>query len=1202
MPLTDRIEAVLSGGFLPLEGSASTQFGSLGYDDNAVWDVIAYPGPSEFAPCAEAIRLEASFRRASAHAQFGDENLLRGLNAAFNAAPQLRDPLLNSSTALSQPLTNQIDVGLLRLDSRLCAHSDFSDSPCGEPGDCGHAPPYGQCRFSGEKNGEFCAVPDGLFGLDADWFSTSLCSTDADCTAPDFPTCRAALVSRETLQNGKKLTNQAFGAVQEYRLAEASLVNAMRELGVDRFRSLDQVQGGCPGGCAARLLVHIGAMKLRAQFERIDRLWRRALATADTSADAPKCDSPADTRGQSCGLDRDCSTSAKVGRCGQNDRQRSFVRFQEAVGEALAEAAAAQSVYGTYLPEPARSANPDVAAIRSFLSDITAAAERSASGYTPFGLPQDYVPILTDIQKKFIGCYESCNPTCPNASLVFDCIGRLAVGDVQAVLNSAKATQDMASYDANEYVMQLKETPQQVNAAKAEFRRTILRLLGDPEKTDNCPPEYDRIDACFTAPAFQGDLGGATWIIHGAVCDDKSDHCSTEGVDGEFEIQVQAVRLAQLSLENIEAQINDNRDHLQETAELYRTLTASDEQACDQTVAIRKSAGNSIRSAYDGAIYQAKKRQEESSILGGFFSFMKAIVTLNPAGAVEGVQQLASANSGNAEIGGLQLQQETAEINNESEIHITQVQCLTNLQKEQAQGNDALFGVELQGRDLIRTARSQRLAIVSAESEMNKLMSELRQAQESYQSTKALDDIWRKQEFRNVQNYRLLALTNQLRAADKFRLAQLVTWLALRASSYDLVKPDVLEPQTLKGLGQSGPFPDDPLRKISCNHKACVGHPEISCTMGGTECGTGGTCGSSALNGAKGDSCSLQAVFAAQTVGDLKDLIAGAYAENVYTSGRRVVCNPCRKTIQLKRILTDYTSPPADGTDAYPPLGTTLRNRPLASSDPSDSTKQILRASVNFSVSLDRKFQVCREIEPGGKQRCEPNATAGLGNDGSGPGFGDDRAIWGARLVYAFGLYHYVAGHDPGALLCRRLDDYSVVERPNACSLVTPGTVCLKDTNGSTLATCRQLFTGSAPVARLYQLGPGLLRSRLAKREGPDLVLPYRLFDGDLPLSKVDECGRDQAHPCSIPQLRSLNFPLRLYQSVAEADRLLKEGGENGPVTDLKGVPVATPNWQLRMESDDLIDESNEKMFREFLASIDDIEIVFGYQGYDLPQ
>lgn len=1114
-------------GFLPLNDATGK------YTEADVDSVIAWAKAAAPQTCAtRGILLEASFRKASARAYFGDEMVLRGLNAVFDPA----------NIGASDPLVE----GLTRLDSR-------------------------KCRNTTTQN----------------FNPTSICTLDSECATTEV--CDASRLST---------TETIFGATQEYRRAEQALIDAIRFIGVELYQYLDATQLGCGGGCGTRLLLHIGAMKTRAQAERVDQLWSRAVAAVGSRTDVLTCSiGPV---GQPCRIDRDCESSSTRGRCGAEAADRALIALRQAAHEALAEASVAQTIYQQVLPADLSSAD-DFAMLYQGISRITQASTRSIVDDTPFGLPANYTPVLTTIQQAALDCWALCPPgqTCsPSAASSTQCLLNLArSADIRNILAQAEEEQAGASTTAQDYVDALQDTDQYTIDMRDEFRRTLNRLFGTPCQGCTCTLAEQAAGRCISVP----DLN-ATWLIEGAHCDGddpQSQFACADGADGEFERQLHAIRTAQVNLGQAEDEIERNAATLEKTAQVYARLQGIETEACGATQLAIQQAGNALGAALGDAIGSKEKQRETQNIVAGSVATVAvAVCAFVTAGACSAAAPLAIGAATGILFGpedakeALQLQRQLAIVQLQKELQINAIQCLKSRSVLAVQEDKALWDVETEGQRLLHQAVRFQAEVVDAVIALNALGAELEEGARLYGQSKFLQGIWADQEFRNPQNYRAVALQKQLRATSKFRLAQLVTWLILRASSYDLARADAADPETLAHYGAGGTvtFPDlgSTVRVDECRRARCSGPGEqtVSCITDG-DCG--GDCSLAATDSPVADrngSCSLRAVFAAHNVDQLRDLVASAYLDQVVTS-RVLACgqNGCSKVIQLSRILTDYDTPPPTGQ--FPPLGPVLADSPLTSGS------SALSALVDFGISLGRDFDVCAQL-PDGSQRCAPLGTAGLGNDGSGPGVNSAPDIWNARFLNLRGVVRYRSGQDPTSLKCRLVATGTPI---GSCGTVPEGGQCTG--TGGKVGRCNRIFDAglSGIETTLVQLAPGIVRSSIACRTDdpatcqPDALLNFTIRRGNLP-SLAADCT--PANPCAIPGLGFFRVPLTLASSLEQSN----------PVADIKGVPVASQHWQLRISSNGLQvgagDPKFETYFREFLRSIADIELAIQYQGFDL--
>lgn len=1064
---------------------------------------------------------EASFRRASAHGMFGDDRLVRALNLALDPGQSfLNDPIKDS---------------LLMLDSRVCQ----------DP-----------------------ANPAPLGG------SEPLCRSNRDCLVGKV--CAPARFD--------DAATGLFGAIQEYRRAEQTLLEAVRDLGEARFRAYDLEGSACGGvGCAAKLLVRLGALRARAQAERIDLAWARAAAAGGGITSEVMCAQPVSSNTLTCALDRDCDSApgAGDGSCGSGGAERAQVALREEAAEAAAEAGASLVVYQRLAPGALAEASSDVALLRRSLEDIESAASRSLKQTTPFGLPANYVPFLSDSQKELLGCGTS-NFACLEALLDG---GAAGAGNVQGVLDELEISANQAPLNLDAYADAIRNDQTFTDDIRARFEDTVTRMLGPSCETSGCtcPPGEESLGLCVT---FQSK----TWVIAGAHCSDASDpfaRCSTANADGAFEQQLQVVHTAEVALENIADKIARNVQEYDQTMRDFLTHASITSESCAAVQASIVSGGNQVSSAIQQRIATiGNTRGERIDVALGVGAAIGDVV----ASIAEPWKAIGSAISGGFGIAerrraekrakqekkeDLELQIALNQIDRNQQLEIHQIQCDADLRLiAEVTAPQALRNIESQRLDLIGAAREQQSILTQAEIAANQLVAEVTAARQRYDEAQSLQEIWSSDQFRNPQNYRALALENQLKASSYLRRARLATWMLLRSTAYDLAQPDVVSP-----IREIGPAQ---IADVSL----CV---KSACSISGESCirdsdCTAGVCQQTGANADVADSdgsCSLQAVFAARDAEDLRSLVRRAFSELAETD-RDTACNgTCYKTVSLKNIFGDPLAPNP------PALGDTLVQLPLSAGS---------EAPLDFAITLQRDFQLCPLVNPGVSlvdRVCQSAGVAGLLDDQSGTD-GETAAndFWNARLLGLKAQVVYRFNRSPEENLCRNpLTGTPVpgLEHLNCSSGQQPA-VCIpngcQDALGNAIdCECAPLFEGgSDPVFDLVQVGPGLVRTRLAdETSGPtqpprDALLRFQMWRGDLP-------SADQE-----PRLRPFqltNIPM------------LTTVSSDPPDDSGQGVPVASPQWQLRLKPSGLALPS--AYMAEYLTAIDDIRLSFTYEAFNLP-
>ncbi len=1077
---------------------------------------------------------EASFRKASAHGMFGDDSLLRGLDPRSGGGGVSAEQVIGTSRK--------------RLDSRACHDST------GIP------------------------VPTG-----------NACATDGDCASGEL--CLAERFGAEG----------PFGAVQEYRRAEQALMDAIRVLGVERFRQLDDDKPRCLGiGCAARLLVRLGSQKARAQAEFGDLMWRRAIASAGILTDALECS--AGKVNEVCTVHRECNDGNTMGRCGSGEpAEESAVLLREVVQEGLAEAAAAETLYAALVPPDAFEESSDFAQRINSLARLRQIETRSINGTTPFGIPADYIPLLSSVQESHLDCLQNCGTTCDKASNT-QCLHALAEGpSFLNLLEQARAAQNDAIANAQEFANATKDRAVFENQMATDFVRVIERLLGascqDLGETCTCSEDEAAAGLCIT---FQGE----TWITSGLICDDPDDPllaCEVDGIDGEFERQILAIRGAEVSLDNVRERLDRNEETYEQVIQKFAALAGIREEECTDTEVAIDEAGSRTSSAIDRRERRSGLSEAEklTGIVGGGFSGAQLGAKAGPIGAaagflggaglaIDGMQADARRKKARADF-----EKATSRIQNEKELELTRIRCRANAAVLEVDEADALFQVETERQRLLQQFEEQQTVILDSLVAAQQLAGELRSAAERLTEAKEQRAIFDDLEFRNPANFRAVALAKQLQGADKFRTAQILTWMILRSVAYDLAQPDFALPQTFLA-GDVLSIPNcrtsrctEGAQAVCATSSECTASPTDSCQLAADETGVADS------NGA----CSMQAVFAARTVDDLESLIGGALLQIVAASRTLACQGECQKRISLRNIFTDANLLPTE----QPTLGDVLlERRPVAGTI----------AVIDFGISPKRGFRICPQL-PDGSIVCQPDGVANLAA-ADVDGFGDLSAnIWNARMINVKGLVRYDPVTAPTQRLCRNPADGEPVNTTfTACRSVggvplpegsncshaspPPGeTGCFLasgDPNdpAGTPTTCKCITllatSNTRPVVSLRQLDPGVVRTPLAEKFRNASVVPrpaeslirYQMRRGDLPLLGT------------VPDLEPFRVPsLTLFED------------ENLAVAqiNIKGVPVASTRWQIRLSSQGLL--ANARYRNAFLRSIVDIELILAYQGFD---
>ncbi len=1009
---------------------------------------------------------EASFRKASAHGMFGDDRLVRGLNLAL-------DP--DQSTLLNDPIKD----GLLHLDSRVC---------------------------------QSASSPSVLTG------SETLCQTLRDCGVNEI--CAPARFG--DLQAG------LFGAVQEYRRAEQTLVEAIRDLGLARFRAYDLEDPRCGAvGCAARLLIRLGALRARAQAEHLDLVWSRAAAAGGGITQEVTCSQPTGSLSRVCRVDRDCDASpgAGDGVCGSSAKERALVALRQEAAEAVAEAGVSLSLYQQVAPAALATATTDMAMLQSSLAQIADLSTRSLQGSTPFGLPSNYVPFLSDSQKELLGCGAS-NFSCLEALLEG---GAPGAPNTQGVLDELDVAAHQAPLNLDAYADAIRDEQSYAADMRQQYEDMLVRMYGASCESSSsgctCSTTDEKAGRCVT---FQSRV----WVVAGVDCSNPSNpfaQCSTVNADGAIEEQLQAVQAAKVALENVALEI-ERLDLLQDlNSDLLATRQAILNDSCEDVEAALRRFGTSVRT---------ELRKDPSS-----------------STTSESVQYAMSV------------------FEQYKEIQLNYVECVGKLREiVEIDSPDSSFNIGTQQLKLELKALEAVQSLLRAEIAANSLRSQIARARQRLDEAQTLADVWAAGAFRNPQNYRSLALQNQLAAADYLRRARLVTWMLLRATAYDLARPDFVSP--LRGYGQSE------LADISlCVKSECIdgGTPIGESCIRDSDCSSGScqeTAASADVAGSDG-SCSLQAVFAARDAEDLRSLSRRAFVELASTD-RDTACNgSCVKSVSLRNIFTNPLAP------AQPPLGEVLSARPLSIGN---------EVALDFGITLQRGFALCPLLDPGAslvEKVCQPTGVAGLlPNESGTPGENGSDDFWNARILGLDAQVTYQFERDPRDVLCRNPTTGTPVDGlADICS--GPG-VCIP--NGCTDAAgnaidceCAAILAGD-PVFDLVQVGPGIVRTPLADpstgivQPAHDSFLAYRMRRGNLPTT------HDEPH---FRPFRFSGIPLPTSPPVGDPD----DSGQ--------GVPLASPQWQLRLKPSGLL---NQAIYMpELIASIEDIDLTFTYEAFNLP-
>jgi hypothetical protein len=938
--------------------------------------------------------------------------------------------------------------------------------------------------------------------------------------------------------------------------------------------------------------------------------------------------------------------------------QADAVLLRESLQEAIAEAAIAEAVYGTLLSNGEILSSADWGLRFAALSRIETLEQRSLTGQNPFGVPSDYVPILRNTQQDLLGCLSTCTSggglTC-DATSNLQCLRNLVEGaDLVNFFTQAKTTQENATQNAQAYVDAALNRSDQRDAMLDEFSRVLVRLFGDPDCEGvgcSCPTNPVEEALCVQFTDTQGDK---LWIAEGLICDTEGlsaevPPCSLEGVDGEFERQAVAIQLSNLVVEDKLRELADNLEQMEAVEQDYAALAGLKAGECQDLETAIQTAQEAISTAIDEREKAKKKKKgwfgklkswAEDSIsdiqtkLGGIpviggaltwpFETTGFLCDMGIARAAGDPGSQVAAAAGCSILGGrsekdkkradLQFERDSHAIESTQQLDTLHARCRTELGDNPGDPNacnpedpfscgtlniqegQALRELTMRRREITADLAQARLGYVDALSASEQLRVQLQEAASRLAEAEEHLAIETATGFRNPANYRAVALREQLEAADKFRAAQIVTWMILRSVAYDLARPDVATPNL------------SPLQLASCQAAKCSlgSENEGDVCFGNADCtpgagGAGGTCElSSDPNGiadTNGD-CSLRAVFAARTVEDLEALVSSSVTQ-VIAADRALACNgTCSKTIKLRDLYTDPFEPAA----TRPNLGEILvRSQPATS--PAAST-------LPFSISLRRGFRRCPANANGVGVTCQTTGVANLSGEQSNPG-NDADDIWLARALSVEGQVTYEPNRHPGSVLCRdplsgRLANSDPAVCQDFLGNETPGAACPLDPsapygvtacflgNGTPSPDCfceRLLTTPEGEmVTRIRQVQPGIIRSRDAglfdSNLPEDRLLRFTMRSGDLPLLSGSQVTD------RIPAFD----PFTVGLTLGDADY----GGGSGANSEIRGVPIASSGWELRVLSPNLEDPQNLNHLEEYLRSIQDIELTFQYQGFDI--
>jgi hypothetical protein len=215
--------------------------------------------------------------------------------------------------------------------------------------------------------------------------------------------------------------------------------------------------------------------------------------------------------------------------------------------------------------------------------------------------------------------------------------------------------------------------------------------------------------------------------------------------------------------------------------------------------------------------------------------------------------------------------------------------------------------------------------------------------------------------------------------------------------------------------------------------------------------------------------------------------------------------------------------------------------------------------------------------------------------------------IWNARVVSVEGTVVYENNRNPGQVYCRDTltgklanSDESVCRdlfnnpTPDVpCPLEDPSpsgiTACFDGFGFPAPCICQRLLNGSNADLNttLRQIRSGIVRTRSAPRDAPpsvaDRLLRFTIRSGDLPL--VGGVLDDRVPPFN---------PFSVGLTLVDADKGVAPTAQEG----VKGVPMASQGWEIRVEPPNLQLDRTE----EFVRSIEDIELKFDFKGFNLPQ
>lgn len=1242
---------VLGGGEATFDSILPTLYDSNQFNEADVRSIIRYATlrvqNAGFDRCqAEELLYEASFRMASAHAMFGDDRYLRGTDPGVGVrlAPISQDPQRPS---------------IQLLDARACSDSG---ALCNVDADCGGSAACVECALAGN---DLCYVTDTpdtdvckLGGAGTDCCLTDVeCKTNASGQAEACVYC-APLDKRMCAGDCPASSKErASGAVQEYRRAEQAVVSAARALQAGRhhkdfrrFRELD-AQSDCPGGCASNLLIHIGASKVRAQAARLELLQGRAIALGwPPKPGACELGQPSGCSGSDCVCytHTDCKASVPLasGRCGHPDpskqkQPRAYVLLREAADEAFSEASVAESAYRALVAPLVLRGHPDLAVIRREEAKLTAILRQTASGLTPFGLPGDFVPFISQFGAESANCTNEAGQSGQIEAAPLSCLLRIldAAGGGELTHTGVLDALAAARADIDNNIAQSLAEMRQEDEAETEIQLSLeseaRQLFGTPcgFEGEECSCDDNDLRRGRCARLVLKNQDGSIrdtlqWEIRGLCYADPGktqlEICGSNGdANGLIEEQLDIIHAKRTAAEGKRDEFDFSVAEQEFIERQYAKRQEAVADACEEKLTSIQQHGNAIA----GLIREKKEYVDTGSVwgtiltigavvagavatvftAGGAAAAIVAVVAVattatdvavssstaqTDSGSSPGVSQYASAAASGLQAGANAAEEEEAEdnekamIETDAKIHEEQVKQQLEIEAANCVQEQILIGVNAEDAlvqnvkerlSLRNDLRQMELEALAALGALNRLRSELSTKLQALAEMQRINDIWRDAQFRNPFNYRLLALQRARKERDLLSIAQLITWVALRSSAYNNAIQDHSFSNDL--------LRSDALRITNCGSQRCTNSPEKVCTQN-SECGNDGVCQPSPQFVEEGAECSVQAVFAARSAEDLGDLLNATLTEGAvkaFVRERACADGPggfCRKTISLKNILTDPLSDRGPRT-----LAEVLSQRPLypvleASADGDENSRYA--KALRFSIVLDPSFTVCPAADSDRGVLCNPRGRTGINRelvDGA-PSYGSG----GGTLSPGAGVWGERLVAIRGQVRLR-----GDLTNTNQCRDTTGRPVEGLGTCEGRCAGCQvtALVAEGAPMdARLRLLGPAYMRTDPRESQG---VLAVRM--------------RQDASRLLWTNLFRGNLQSPERMTVAPVDFehhftiTSTSSTQTGP-TGVRGAPLASNDWELELlpsfATANYISHAEEAYF----DLIDDITLDVDFQAF----